>query len=159
MATAGVSSTQNQGVTGQTGAQAPNHDAFQDLNLDTFVKLLVTELSNQDPMQPMDNSQILQQVSQIRAIESNTRLTDTLQSVQLGQAMATASSLLGKTVKGLDASSNNVTGAVDRVSVANGVAQVHIGDKTVDLKNISDILPDGTDLSSLLPAGAQIPTN
>jgi len=130
-------------VQGQQGAQAPNHDAFQDLNLDTFIKLLVTELQNQDPMSPMDNAQILQQVSQIRAIESNTRLTSTLEAVLLGQNVSTASSLLGRTISGLDDGSNPVTGKVDKVSVAEGKATLHVGDKTVSLKNVGEIFPEG----------------
>jgi len=130
-------------VQGQQGAQAPNYDAFQDLNLDTFIKLLVAELQNQDPMSPMDNAQILQQVSQIRAIESSTRLTTTLEAVLLGQNMSTASSLLGRTISGLDDASNKVTGKVDRVSVTEGEAKLHVGNSTISLKNIGEILPEG----------------
>jgi flagellar basal-body rod modification protein FlgD len=130
-------------VQGQQGAQAPNYDAFQDLNLDTFIQLLVTELQNQDPLNPMDNAEILQQVSQIRAIEANTRLTSTLEAVLLGQNVSTASSLLGRTISGLDDSSSPVTGKVDKVSVAQGKATLHIGDKTVSLNNVSEILPEG----------------
>ena len=130
-------------IQGQQGPQAPNHDAFQELNLDTFIKLLVTELQSQDPMKPMDNSEIVQQVSQIRAIESNTRLTSTLEAVVLGQNMATASSLLGRTIGGLDDQSNRVQGKVDRVSVADGVARLHVGERTVPLKNVAEILPEG----------------
>ncbi len=133
-------------IQGQQGSQAPNHDAFQNLNLDTFLKLLITELQSQDPMKPMENSEILQQVSQIRAIESNTRLTSTLESVALGQNMATASNLLGRTISGLDDQSNRVQGKVDRVSVADGAARLHVGDQTVPLKNVAEILPEGAKL-------------
>lgn len=128
-------------VKGQTGAQAPNRDAYQDLDLDSFVKLLVAELQNQDPMAPMENTEILQQVSQIRSIESSTRLTETLESVLLGQNVATAANLIGKSIKGLDEQSNPVTGTVDRISVADGAVRLHIGDKTVQLKNVSEIQP------------------
>ncbi len=127
-------------IQGQQGPQAANHDAFEDLNLDTFLKLLITELQSQDPMKPMENSEILQQVSQIRAIESNTRLTSTLEAVVLGQNMATATSLLGRTIGGLDEQSNPIEGRVDRVSVADGVAKLHVGDRTVPLKSVAEIL-------------------
>lgn len=130
-------------IQGQQGAQAPNHDAFEDVNLDTFLKLLITELQSQDPMKPMENSEILQQVSQIRAIESNTRLTSTLQAVTLGQNMATAASLLGRTIGGLDDQSNPIEGKVDRVSLADGVAKLHVGGRTISLKNVAEILPEG----------------
>jgi flagellar basal-body rod modification protein FlgD len=133
------------GIQGQRGAQAPDHDAFQDLNLDTFIELLVAQLQNQDPMSPMSNTEILQQISQIRAIESNTRLTTTLESVLLGQNVSTASSLLGRTISGLTDGENGemVTGKVEKVTVADGVAKLSVGGQTISLKNVEAILPAG----------------
>ena len=128
-------------IQGQKGPQATGSDAFKDLNLDTFIQLLVSEMQNQDPMNPMDNAQILNQVSQIRAIESNTRLTDTLGSVLRGQNVATASSLLGKKISGLTDQGDKVQGVVDRVTVANDKTTVHVGADEVSLKNIGEILP------------------
>ena len=140
-----MSSVTFSGVQGQRGPQAPNHDAFQDLNLDTFIQLLVAELQNQDPMSPMSNTEILQQISQIRAIESNTRLTTTLESVLLGQNVSTASSLLGRTISGLTDGENGemVTGKVEKVTVADGVAKLSVGGQTISLKNVEAILPAG----------------
>jgi flagellar basal-body rod modification protein FlgD len=136
----GVNSNTN-AIQGQKGPQAQNSDAFKDLNLDTFIQLLVSELQNQDPMNPMDNAQILNQVSQIRAIESNTRLTDTLDSVLRGQNVSTASSLLGKKISGLTDQGDKVQGIVDRVTVADGATTLHVGGNQVSLKNIGEILP------------------
>ncbi len=127
-------------VLGQTGPQAPGQSAFEKLNLETFTKLLVAELSNQDPLSPMSNSEIMQQISQIRAIEADMKLMSTLESVLLGQNVATASSLLGRTVKGL-VDGREITGVVERVSIAGGVARLHVGESTIDLKNVSEILP------------------
>jgi len=117
-----------------------NNSLLNDVNLDDFLKLLIAELQNQDPMSPMDNNQILQQVSQIREIESNSRLTETLESVQLGQAMATASSLIGHYITALTADGEKVNGQVDRVSVVDGQPKLMVGDYEVDLDNIGEIL-------------------
>ena len=62
--------------------------------------MLVTELQNQDPTQPMSNTDLMNQVSQIQSIESNQQLTSTLQSVALGQSIASAGNLIGRTVTG-----------------------------------------------------------
>ena len=135
------------GVLGQQGQQNPTgHDAFRDVDLNDFVKLLVAELQNQDPLNPMDNSEILQQVSQMREIESNQRLTDTLEAVLLGQSMTTASSMLGRMVMALTDDSQLVTGRVDRVTIEDGQPKLHLGEHVVDLKNVSEILsgPTGT---------------
>lgn len=129
------------GIQGQRGPQVPNHDAFQDLNLDTFIQLLVAEMSNQDPLDPMDNQEILQQISQIRSIEASTRLTTTLQAVLLGQNLATASGLLGQRITGLTDDGQTIQGYVERVSVAEGTARLHLGQYTVKLQNVQEILP------------------
>ncbi len=48
-------------------------------------------MQNQDPMNPMDNSQMLQQISQIREIGSTNQLTETLTSFATGQGLTMAS--------------------------------------------------------------------
>ena len=136
-------STASIGPIGQQGQQTTTgHDAFREVGLDDFLKLMIAELQNQDPLNPMDNTKILQQFSQIREIESNQRLTDTLESVLLGQNVATASNLLELTIVALSDEGEQVTGRVDRVSIEDGVAKLHVGEHAIDLKNIAEILPE-----------------
>ena len=132
------------GVSSSTNTQSQNTNAADPLNrvnLNDFLKLLVTELQNQDPTQPMDNSQILQQVSQIKAIESNQRLSDTLTSMQTQQNLVAASTLLQQTVTGLTDSGTMITGQVDKVTVDSTGVKVSIGDQTITLKNITQVNP------------------
>ncbi len=128
-------------IKGDRGAQAPNSDAFEKLDLNKFVELLVAEMQAQDPLNPMSNEEILSQISQIRSVAATSRLTSTLDAVLLGQSIATASSLIGRQVTGLDAEGNKVTGTVERVTVEGNTATLHIGEQRVTLKNISEILP------------------
>lgn len=138
---------QSSQVGSYSGVQAQQNptgsDAFADVNLDDFLKLLVTELQNQDPMSPMENQEILQQISQIREIESNNKLTETLQTVLLGQNMSTAAGLINQMVTGLTDDGEEVTGRVDRVSVVDGIPKLQIGDQTVKLTNVSAVAADG----------------
>jgi flagellar basal-body rod modification protein FlgD len=141
-----MSTTQaTSGVAGQQGQQATTgSNSFNSLDVESFIKMLVAELQNQDPMNPTSNSEILQEVSQIKAIQSNQQLNETLQSVELGQNLASAANLLNQTIKGLDDSGNTVSGKVDKISIDNNVPTLHIGNSTVALKNVSEILPAGT---------------
>lgn len=70
-------------------------------NFDTFLKLLTTQLQNQDPLSPMDSNQFTQQLvefSQVeQQIDSNTNL-QTLISQGTTQSGAYATGYLGKTV-------------------------------------------------------------
>jgi flagellar basal-body rod modification protein FlgD len=136
MATPPVGGTQGQ----QQGNQVKG-DALRGLDLRGFLDLMIAELQNQDPMNPMDNSEMLQQISQIRSIDSTDKLTTTLDSVMLGQSISSASALIGKQVEALSDDAKEVTGKVDSVAIEDGVAKLRIGDAKVGLKNLRRILP------------------
>ncbi len=127
----------------QPGERAEG-SGLDSVNIDQFLTLLITELQNQDPLDPMDNAQLLSQISQIREIGSNDQLTRTLKTVRLGQNMATASSLIGKEIRALSDDLNEVQGVVDRVSMEaaeDGASiRLHIGDAEVALDKIREIV-------------------
>ena len=120
-------------------AASTTTDRFAALDTSDFLNLFVAELQHQDPLNPMDNSQMLQQMSNIQAIQSNKKLSDTLVSMQLGQAVTTASTLLGKQISALDTSSKTVTGVVDRVTVTDGEVRLHVGESEVSLNNVKEV--------------------
>ncbi len=72
------------------------------LNYDSFLRLLVAEMKNQDPTDPKDTSQYLAQLASFSSVEqgvnTNTKLDSLMTSMQLSQA----SSLVGKTLTGAD---------------------------------------------------------
>ena len=65
------------------------------LQASDFINLLITQLKNQDPTQPMSNSELLQQVSQIGQLQSQTALQTTLQGLALQNQIGSASNLIG----------------------------------------------------------------
>lgn len=120
---------------------------LNDINLDEFLGLLLTEMQNQDPLNPMDNAQMLAQLGQIREIGSTNQLTQTLSNLAIGQELSSASNMIGKKVSGLNTKSKEISGVVDRVSVQTDPkdssirkVSVHIGDSIVDMKNIREIV-------------------
>lgn len=66
-----------------------------------FVKLIFTELRNQDPFKPNDSAELLKQIDSIRSIQTNMELGDRLNRVVESSQMGSASNLLGHFVKGL----------------------------------------------------------
>ena len=126
------------GVLGQQGTQNPYGDALRDVGVEEFLDMMIAELQNQDPLNPMDNQQIVEQIGQIREILSNDRLTETLDSVFLGQNLATAGSMIGDWIVHLaDDDTVRVAGQVDRVAIEEGIPKIYVGDQAVELKNIS----------------------
>lgn len=101
-------------------------DAINDVDLSSFLKLMITELQNQDPLNPMDNKDMLAQLSQIRSIGATDKLTKTLDSVLLGQNISSATNLIGADISALSDDSQSVEGVVDRVSIDKGVPKLHV---------------------------------
>lgn len=139
MSTGAVSPTQSSSSKSTTANSGLNA-----LQPSDFMNMLMTELQNQDPLSPMDTGQMLQEITQISNIESNNQLTSTLQGVLLGQNLAAASSLLQRNVQGLDAAGNSVSGQVQSVTVSNGTATLNIGNDSLPLSNVTEILPGGS---------------
>jgi flagellar basal-body rod modification protein FlgD len=105
--------------------------------------MLVAELQNQDPTNPVTNSELMQEVSQIRSIQATDGLNSTLQSVLLGQSVATAGNLIGRAVKGKDAQGNDVSGNVSSVSISGGNATLNVGNSTLPLSNVTQVSAAG----------------
>src|ERR1700689_2380296 len=82
-----------------------------------FLNMMVTQLQNQDPLNPTSSSDLLAQMSQIGQLQSSTTLQTTLQSFGLQTSLSSASSMTGKTVQGLDANNNPQSGVVTSVQV------------------------------------------
>ena len=106
-ATQSAGSTSGSGTTGTAPADA--------MNKDMFLKLMVAQLKNQDPMNPTDSSQFLAQTAQFTSLE---KLDSVAQ--QTGQALTAqmafgASSLVGRSVTYSDADGVETAGKVDSV--------------------------------------------
>lgn len=120
--------------------QAPG-DAFEKVDMKAFLDLMIAELQNQDPLNPMDNAQFMEQLSQLRSIASTDKLSRTLDSVLQGQSFSSASTLIGRKISALDDNSKEVTGVVEKASVTNGEIRVHVGESKISLSNVREILP------------------
>ena len=138
-ASSGASSTSS------TSSKKEVHD-LKDLDINQFLQLMVSELTHQDPLNPMDNTQLVQQIGELRSIAASDQLTTTLQAVQTQQSLTTASSLIGKQVTALSTDSQNITGKVTSVSVevnpddnTKRTYKVKIGDQSVDLQNVREV--------------------
>jgi flagellar basal-body rod modification protein FlgD len=114
-----------------------------DLRMD-YMKLLVTQLQNQNPLEPMDNKDMsaqLAQFSQLQQTENlNTSFGRVLESVQRSYA----SSLIGKEVsfkvQGADGTVETKTGEVEEVVIdADGSLLLMVDDQQVKLADVTSI--------------------
>ena len=92
-----ASQTLLEAVNGKKNTSTSSVDAAQD----RFMTLLVTQMKNQDPLNPMDNAQVTSQMAQLSTVTGIDKLNNTLESlissVQVGQSYQ-ASSMIGHNV-------------------------------------------------------------
>ena len=119
--------------------------SFANVTSDDFLQLIITELQNQDPLEPTSNSEFLQQITQIREISASDKLTETLDQVLAGQNLTMASGLIGREVIGVDDLNEEVQGVVDRVALeanaegTNKTLRVYIGEQSFAIDRIREI--------------------
>jgi flagellar basal-body rod modification protein FlgD len=95
-----VSNVSNTGASAAATSTASSTQSVNEAQTN-FLKLLVTQMQNQDPMNPMDNAQMTSQIAQLNTVSGINQLNTTVQSLastmQASQALQ-ASSLLGRDV-------------------------------------------------------------
>lgn len=136
------------GITGsvdqatQAAALAANQTSSRSQTMDSevFMKLLVTQLQNQDPSSPMDTNQMISQQTQLAMMEQVTNQTTTANENFSLQMRIAAANLVGKQVTYTDAASGQlITGTATAVSYAQSVPTVTVNGKEVNLDVISGI--------------------
>jgi flagellar basal-body rod modification protein FlgD len=112
------------------------------LKTEDFIKMMITQLQNQDPMQPAKNEELLAQMSQISQMESSGQLTKTLKGITQQNQIGSAAALIGKSVEGLDVNNKELTGNVVSVSVTSDGASLELDNgQSLPLDRVTSIGP------------------
>lgn len=112
------------------------------LDKEDFLKLFMESLKNQDPMSPMDNAAMMQQLSQLGQMEAvaNLKLTvDKMADSLLGNQMQQGASLLDKEITAIDSAGALIKGKAEEMSINNGIIELLIGNKNIQIGQISKI--------------------
>jgi flagellar basal-body rod modification protein FlgD len=140
----------------QTAAQQASSLGSQ-LGQDAFLKLLTTQLRNQDPLHPMDDTQSVAQLAQFSSVQATTELKDAFASFQSNFSVMQSAGLLGKTVsaQATDSSGNviSVNGLVKTISVINGNPMITLVDANGKLMVDSNGQPLQLPTSAILSIG------
>lgn len=105
------------------------------LDNEAFLKLLVTQLKNQDPLQPMDDKEFIAQIAQFSTLES-------MQNVYAGVNQLKALDLIGKSISALSTNGGEtVAGIVQGVRVDKGSAYVIVNGIDLPVENILTVAP------------------
>ncbi|QJD99482.1 flagellar hook capping protein [Massilia forsythiae] len=100
-------------VGGGAAAQAGN------IGIQDFLKILTSQLNNQDPLKPIDNQDFVAQIAQFASLEQSRQLNEKLDSLLTAQSSMQSIGLLGKTID-IDKNGNTLTGKVSALDLSSG---------------------------------------
>lgn len=119
-AATGTDSTSNTSTIGGTSAKSMQ---------DEFLQLLTTQLKNQDPLSPVDQTQMLSQLAQFSSLEQMTNLNSTMSAASQFGGLTQSAGLIDKYVTTYNNSDGSAgpSGKVDAVVMKNNVPYLQIG--------------------------------
>lgn len=146
-----IDSLINNGTTSSTGASSSSSSnsasITSQLGPSAFLQLLTTQLSNQDPLNPMDDTQSVSQLAQFSALQASDNLETSFSNFQSNFAVLQSAQLIGATVtvntpNTTGSGSSSVTGIVANIAVQNGVPQFTLTDSNGNIITNSNGTPE-----------------
>jgi flagellar basal-body rod modification protein FlgD len=139
----------NLGTTvGSTTATTTNNATDSQASQDRFLKLLVAQLNNQDPLNPMDNAQMTTQMAQINTVSGIQQLNDTLKS--MADQYSAMQSMQGTSLIGREALVEGSTLTFDGETAKGAIALDKAATSvTVDIMGTNGAVLDSVNLGAL----------
>jgi flagellar basal-body rod modification protein FlgD len=125
----------NVGAATRAGSISQALAGNQKLGQEEFLKLLITQLTNQDPLSPQDDKEFLAQMAQFSTVEGVGEMSKAMYQLQ-------GASLIGRTVDATVASASGtdqITGVVKAVYFKGNEVHFTVNDRDVTLSQISQV--------------------
>lgn len=108
----------------------------QTLGQDDFLKLLVAQLSAQDPMNPQKDTEFVAQMAQFSALEQSRAMQSDMAGLRSEQQILQANAMIGRTVALQDGAGNIITGVVSGLLVENGAPRIVVNGQPYPLSQL-----------------------
>jgi flagellar basal-body rod modification protein FlgD len=133
MAVTGVNNTNSTGTSNSTSSSTGT------LDRDAFLKLLVAEMSNQDPLNPMDEKDSIAQLAQFSSLEQMQQLNESFTASSKNSQATQAFSMVGKWADYTTSTGATAMGHIDSVTLTDGVPSFTIDGNSVEFGNVSSV--------------------
>ncbi|MGB8170737.1 MAG: flagellar hook capping FlgD N-terminal domain-containing protein [Chthoniobacteraceae bacterium] len=108
------------------------------LGVQDFLKLITVQLTSQDPLKPMEDTQFISQMASFTSLEQMQTLSKDFAGFATQQKSSSAQDYLGKIVT-IDAANGQVTGAVSKVSFKDGLPMLTVNGRDYDPADVLSI--------------------
>ena len=107
------------------------------MDKDAFMRILITQMQNQDPTKPMDSTAYIAQMAQFSSLEQMTNVNDGLSVLTQMQLTTQALTLVGHNIDLHNpAGGDPITGKVESVKFDGGVPKLVVGGKEYSLSDV-----------------------
>jgi flagellar basal-body rod modification protein FlgD len=131
------------GISGLNSFQSSNklttQEGSSELGEDAFLKLLLAQLQNQDPLKPMEDKEFIAQLAQFNSLNQLTQMNKTLEELVTTQALGQGGALIGKTVSGQSDNGETITGLVSGLRLAGGKVILDVEGKSMPIETLHSV--------------------
>ncbi|KPU44693.1 basal-body rod modification protein FlgD [Oxobacter pfennigii] len=113
-----------------------------ELGKDAFLKILASQLQNQDPLNPQNNAELVAQMAQFSALEQMQNLNLSMNNLILSQKVNEANMLIGKIVKVTDSNGDILTDIITGTKAGKNAVNVVIDGKEFNVDEILEVVND-----------------
>ncbi len=132
-----TSSTTAIGASTSTSANSSTTtNSLGGINSEQFMLLLLTQLRNQNPLAPMEDKDLMNQITQLNSLEELQKINSGIQTLNKSNQLTEAASLIGKNVEVEADENTTTTGLVTGVSLVKNEVMLWLGDQTVPLSSL-----------------------
>ncbi len=131
---------------GSGSAAALSAPGGQGLGKQDFLKLLIAQLRNQDPLKPMEDKEFIAQLAQFNSLEQLQQIRESMDLSLAAQLMGQAAGLIGKQVQAqVHPSGDIVSGVVSAVHLRGGVPSLVVNGQEVEYTDLMSVTATASD--------------
>ena len=114
------------------------------LGQDDFLKLLVVQMRNQDPLKPVSDTEFIAQMAQFSNLEQTKEMSGDIAKLRQSSAFNQATALMGKQVRLLSDEDTFTKGIVTDLTVRDGEVSLIVNGKTYELGQVVSVNSEET---------------
>lgn len=130
-------------TTATSGAESSLSSAFTDPSLglgkDAFMKMLLVQIKNQNPLEPMGNTEFIAQLAQFSSLEALQNLQTTMKEQALASNLSAGAALIGREIKIFGPGGEDLFGTVDGIEQLDGKVFLRVGETLVKMSEVLEV--------------------
>lgn len=119
--------------------QAAKAKTTNDMGTSTFLSLMLTQMRNQNPLEPMKDNEMISQMAQLNSVEELQKMSTSMSSVEHLNQLLSASGMMGKSVTYKDSNGSLASALVSSVTIDGESVFLTVGDKTIPISSVLKI--------------------